>query len=38
MLNFEGFTTSIVPEPSVVGLAVVGAGAVFLLRRREHQS
>jgi hypothetical protein len=34
MQNFAGFTFS-VPEPSVIGLAVVGAGALFLLRRRK---
>jgi hypothetical protein len=33
MLNFEGF--SLVPEPSVIGLAMVGAGALFMLRRRK---
>lgn len=33
MLNFTGFT--LVPEPSVIGLAMVGAGALFLLRRRK---
>jgi hypothetical protein len=35
MLNFEGFTTGIVPEPSVVGLSLMGAAALFLLRRRK---
>ena len=33
MVNFTGFT--LVPEPSVIGLAMVGAGALFLLRRRK---
>jgi hypothetical protein len=34
MLNFEGF--AIVPEPAVIGLAVVGVGALFLLRRHQR--
>src|SRR5688572_20620517 len=33
MENFRGFT--MVPEPSVIGLAMVGAGALFMLRRRK---
>lgn len=33
MVNFDGFT--LVPEPSVIGLALVGAGALFCLRRRK---
>lgn len=33
MMNFQGFT--LVPEPSVIGLAMVGAGALFMLRRRK---
>ena len=33
MDGFSGFT--IVPEPSVIGLAMVGAGALFMLRRRK---
>ena len=33
MVNFTGF--SLIPEPSVIGLAIVGAGALFLLRRRK---
>jgi len=33
MMNFAGFT--LVPEPSVIGLAMVGAGALFMLRRRK---
>jgi hypothetical protein len=33
MVNFAGF--SLVPEPSVIGLAMVGAGALFMLRRRK---
>jgi hypothetical protein len=31
--NFRGF--SLVPEPSVIGLGVIGIGALFLLRRRK---
>jgi hypothetical protein len=33
MKNFLGF--SLVPEPSVIGLGVIGIGALFLLRRRK---
>jgi PEP-CTERM motif-containing protein len=33
MVNFGGFT--IVPEPSVIGLGLVGAAALFMLRRRK---
>ena len=33
MGNFNGFT--IVPEPSVIGLGLVGAAALFMLRRRK---
>src|SRR5688572_25503856 len=33
MLGFLGF--SLVPEPSVIGLGVIGLGALFLLRRRK---
>jgi hypothetical protein len=33
MNQFTGFT--LVPEPSVIGLAMVGAGALFMLRRRK---
>lgn len=33
MEGFGGF--NVVPEPSVIGLAMVGAGALFLLRRRK---
>lgn len=33
MTGFTGFT--LVPEPSVIGLAMVGAGALFMLRRRK---
>jgi hypothetical protein len=33
MLNFEGF--SLVPEPSVIGLGIIGVGALFMLRRRK---
>lgn len=32
MINFEGFA---VPEPSVIGLGLVGAAALFMLRRRK---
>jgi len=31
--NFRSF--SLVPEPSVIGLGVIGIGALFLLRRRK---
>jgi hypothetical protein len=33
MDNFRAFT--LVPEPSVVGLALAGPGALFLLMRRK---
>jgi hypothetical protein len=33
MINFVGF--SLVPEPSVIGLGLIGVGALFLLRRRK---
>jgi hypothetical protein len=33
MLNFVGF--SLVPEPSVIGLGLIGIGALFMLRRRK---
>lgn len=33
MDNFRSF--SLVPEPSVIGLGLIGAGALFLLRRRK---
>ena len=33
MINFAGF--SLVPEPSVIGLGLVGIGALFMLRRRK---
>ena len=33
IVNFDGF--SIVPEPSVIGLGLVGAAALFMLRRRK---
>lgn len=33
LLNFDGFR--IVPEPSVIGLGLVGVTALFLLRRRK---
>jgi len=32
MVNFQGFT---IPEPSVIGLGLIGAAALFLLRRRK---
>ena len=32
MLNFVGFT---IPEPSVIGLGLIGIGALFMLRRRK---
>src|SRR6185503_9650130 len=31
MMNFAGF--SLVPEPSVIGLGLIGIGALFMLRR-----
>lgn len=33
MVNFAGFT--LVPEPSVIGLGLIGVGALFMLRRRK---
>lgn len=33
MNNFGSF--SLVPEPSVIGLGLIGAGALFMLRRRK---
>ena len=33
MINFAGF--SLVPEPSVIGLGLIGIGALFMLRRRK---
>jgi hypothetical protein len=33
MKSFQSFT--LVPEPSVIGLGVIGLGALFLLRRRK---
>lgn len=33
MLNFRSF--SLVPEPSVIGLGLIGIGALFMLRRRK---
>lgn len=33
MSNFRSF--SLVPEPSVIGLGLIGVGALFLLRRRK---
>lgn len=32
MINFTGF---VVPEPSVIGLGLIGAAALFMLRRRK---
>jgi hypothetical protein len=34
MINFQGFSL-VVPEPSVIGLGVIGIGALFMLRRRK---
>jgi hypothetical protein len=33
MMEFAGF--SLVPEPSVIGLGLIGIGALFMLRRRK---
>jgi len=33
MENFSGF--SLIPEPSVIGLGLIGVGALFMLRRRK---
>ena len=33
MRNFTGFSP--IPEPSVIGLGVIGIGALFMLRRRK---
>ena len=33
--NFRGFYVFFVPEPSVIGLGLVGAVALFMLRRRR---
>jgi len=33
MMNFAGF--SLIPEPSVIGLGLIGIGALFMLRRRK---
>jgi len=33
MVNFSSF--SLVPEPSVIGLGIIGVGALFMLRRRK---
>jgi MYXO-CTERM domain-containing protein len=37
MANFVGFTCgcTVVPEPAVIGLGLIGVGALFLLRRRK---
>jgi hypothetical protein len=32
---FGGFQIAIVPEPSVIGLGIIGVGALFMLRRRK---
>ena len=34
-LNMPTFNLTIVPEPSVIGLGLLGAGALLLLRRRK---
>ena len=33
--NWRGFAISPVPEPSVIGLGLLGAGALLMLRRRK---
>jgi hypothetical protein len=33
--GFESFQLHVVPEPSVIALGVLGAGCLFLLRRRK---
>ena len=33
--GLQAFTVDVVPEPSVIGLALLGAAAVFGLRRRQ---
>lgn len=33
--GISGITLSVVPEPSVIGLGLLGAGALLLLRRRK---
>ena len=33
--GLQGFTINAVPEPSVIGLGLLGAGALLLLRRRK---
>jgi hypothetical protein len=33
--NWRGFSISPVPEPSVIGLGLLGAGALLMLRRRK---
>jgi hypothetical protein len=35
MVNFQWFPVYFVPEPSVVALGVIGASALFVLRRRK---
>jgi hypothetical protein len=34
-VDWQGFALSPVPEPSVIGLGLLGAGALLLLRRRK---
>jgi hypothetical protein len=36
MVNFAGF--SLVPEPSVIGLGLIGIGALFILRRSKAKA
>jgi hypothetical protein len=34
LTTLQGFTVSVIPEPSVIALGVLGAGALFLRRRK----
>ena len=34
LIGLQGFTMTVVPEPSVIALAVIGAGALLLRRKR----
>lgn len=34
-MGLQGFTLTVVPEPSAVGLGLIGIGALLLLRRRK---